>query len=153
MDQYIINFMKELGANLFLVKNFFFFVESFTKGLFQIKTMDLSGYTVMGCFAFWQSASQYFQGLYQKQNNRSIYHFIDYLNNHPELIPNAKRQYFDAISNRVKSYPKVKVTKPYNMNLMFDDIVFSHMLYVNLCNLYSISQGDRALSFNEINVN
>jgi len=153
MDQYIINFMKELGANLFLVKNFFFFVESFTNDLSQIKTMNLSGYTVMGCFAFWKSASHYFQSLYQKQNASSIYHFIDYLNDHPELIPNSKRQYFDAITTRVKSYSKVNSSIPYNMNLLFDDIVFSHILYVSFCNLYSISQGDSVLSFSENNLN
>ena len=83
MDQYIINFMKELGSNLFLVKNFFFFVESFTKGLFTVKSMDISQYTVMGCFAFWQSATQYFQGLTQKQSPNSFHHFIVHLENHP----------------------------------------------------------------------
>lgn len=147
MDQYIINFIKELGANLFLVKNFYFLVESYINGLSSIQSCDFFKFTAMGYFSFWQKASSYFKELNNKKNVHSIYHFISYLDSHPELIPENKRNYFSSLSLKVKRFDKSDSIKTYSMDNLFDDIIFSHQIYVGLSNLYSIPQADQSLSF------
>ena len=37
------------------------------------------------------------------------------------------------------------------MNQLFDDIIFSHQIYVSLCNLYSLPQADSTLTFKPLN--
>jgi len=146
MDEFLIHFMNELGANLFLAKNFFFFVETLAKGLSQFKTGSMSpSVSMMTWLAFWNGVAHYFFGLYGKASDRSFHALFSHLDKHPELVPASKVAYYQAISARAKSTSQNELMNHYDMEHLFHDVVNANELYVNLCNLYDIRGGGQNL--------
>ncbi|MFA5007249.1 MAG: hypothetical protein WC509_07255 [Candidatus Izemoplasmatales bacterium] len=146
MDEFLIRFIHELGANLALAKNFFFFVETLAKGLSRMQTGTSSDFSMMTWLAFWNGVAQYFFGLYGKKGERTFAGLFAHLDRHPELVPSSKAGYYRAVSARARTRWQSDRPTHYGMERMFDDIVFANEMYVNLCNLYDIRSDGQPLS-------
>ncbi len=149
MDEFLIHFMHELGANLALAKNFFFFVETFAKGLSKMQTGSSSDLTMITWLAFWNGVAHYFFGLYGKTGERSFARLFAHLDRHPELVPSSRTGYYQAIAVRARTRSQPQPIAHYGMERMFDDIVFANEMYVNLCNLFDIRGNGRPLCSTE----
>ena len=163
MDEFVAKFLQELSANLFFVKNFFFFFEHQIVMIFQGKS-GTNPFWVITFFAFWNKSLGYLVSLFNRneENYNSFSKFFAYVSdNKDRLIPEERREYFKKFEERYRSYLAQKasaldtiqktgslyhkttsLTKENAIlvkDAVFDTVVFTNEMYVNICNLFEVN--------------
>lgn len=164
MDDFVSRFLQELSANLFFVKDFFFFFERQILMIFHGK-QGSNPVMVMTFFTFWNKALSYLISLYSRKqigedSFTSLFMYIS--ENRDRLIPANRQDYFEKLQERYDKYlmskgndldmidktghyyHKTAQIKQENAELVretvFDTIVFTNEMYVGLCNLFEVDK-------------